>query len=759
MSYHHRFRLVCGLLAFTVLLSAFLSGCASPTPEPTEPPAPSATVAPKPSPTLEPTAPPTPEPTDTPEPTVEPTPTEEPAARFGLLASPLPVTSAGFASYQPVQVGVPAAHAGYSLPVDLNSVVVDQRFVFTEAQRQLLSANGFVVAPSEYREFFHLYEEARYAEMPVFVTTDSVYHVYHLLFDKVLRTLEDERFRADLDKMTAGMVWAAETQHETLKGTALEGAALRNLAYFAVAQRLLNPAAPVPQAVREQVEAELALIEAHQGFVTSPILGYPEDYSQYVPRGHYNKNEARRQYFKAMMWYGRINFRLKEADETLSALLIAQALANTEIEGEPASAIWERIYEPTSFMVGISDDLDIYDYHPLMEEVYGSLGNNPTIFLDEAKLPQFIAAAKELPPPQINSMLVYVWEDRDVATQGFRFMGQRFVIDAYIFQQMMFRNVGVLGDARMLPKGLDIFSAMGSQEAYRILQEMDETHYLNFNEQMSKVQGEVSALEMDSWTQNLYWVWLYSFQPLIEVKGEAYPAFMRNTAWTRKDLHTALGSWTELKHDTILYAKQAYAELGGVFEEPEFKGYVEPNPEAFARLAALTRMTIDGLEARDLLSGSEAMWETKDNLARLELLLTQLASIAEKELAGTPLTPEEQEVILYYGGLLENLTIAAADKDEVEGRAFVEDEEAAVIADVATDPNGFVLEEAVGRIFEIYVVAEIEGSPIVTKGGVFSYYEFPWPMSDRLTDETWREMLSTAQTPPRPQWTGSFIAE
>jgi hypothetical protein len=759
MSYHHRFRLVCGLLAFTVLLSAFLSGCASPSPQATEPPVPSATVAPKPSPTLQPTAPPTPESTDTPEPTVEPTPTEEPVARFGLLASPLPVTMAGFASYEPLPVGVPAAHGGYALPVDLNKVLVDQRFVFTEAQRQLLSNNGFVVAPSEYKEFFHLYEEARYAEMPVFVTTDSVYHVYHLLFDKVLRTLEEERFRPDLEKLTAGMVWAAEYQHETLKGTTLEGAALRNLAYFAVAQRLLNPAAPVPQAVREQVEAELALIEAHEGFVTSPILGYPEDYSQYVPRGHYNKNEARRQYFKAMMWYGRINFRLKEADETLSALLIAQALANTEIEGEPASGIWERIYEPTSFMVGISDDLDIYDYHPLIEEVYGSLGNDPTIFLDESRLGQFSTAAKELPPPQINSMLVYVWEDRDEATQGFRFMGQRFVIDAYIFQQMMFRNVGVLGDARMLPKGLDIFSAMGSEEAYRILQEMDETHYLNFNEQMRKVQGEISALEMDSWTQNLYWGWLYSFQPLIEVKGQAYPAFMRSTAWTRKDLHTALGSWTELKHDTILYAKQAYAELGGVFEEPEFKGYVEPNPEAFARLAALTRMTIDGLEARDLLSGSEAMWETKDNLERLELLLTQLASIAEKELAGTPLSQEEQEVILYYGGLLENLTIAAADKDEVEGRAFVEDEEAAVIADVATDPNGFVLEEGVGRIFEIYVVVEIEGRPAVTKGGVFSYYEFPWAMSDRLTDETWRGMLDTGQTPPRPQWTGSFIAE
>jgi hypothetical protein len=141
------------------------------------------------------------------------------------------------------------------------------------------------------------------------------------------------------------------------------------------------------------------------------------------------------------------------------------------------------------------------------------------------------------------------------------------------------------------------------------------------------------------------------------------------------------------------------------------------------------------------------------------MLLAQLTGIAEKELTGAPLTQEEQDAILYYGGLLENLTIAAADKDEVEGRAFVEDEEAAVVADVATDPMGFVLEEGVGRIFEIYVVAEIEGHLVLTKGGVFSYYEFPWPMSDRLTDEAWREMLDAGQAPPRPYWTAAFTGE
>jgi hypothetical protein len=747
-------RLFLSVSVVIMVLAGSLSGCAAPTPEPTQPaPTAALTTAPQ----ISPAATPSPTPTATPEPTVEPTPTptEEPGPRVGFLASPVLAARVGFATYGPLETTVPPSHAGYTLPVDLNNVILDDGFEFSQAQEGLLTHNGFVVSPAEYLEFFQLYEQARYAELPIFITTDSVYHVYHLLFDKVLRNLEDEQFQPDLATLSAGMLWAAQSQYEALEGTSLEEPARRNLAYFAVANRLLDPDIAIPEVVRDDVEAELALIEAHQGFFVSPILGYEEDYSQYVPRGHYTKNEARQQYFKAMMWYGRINFRLKERGETLSALLMAQALANTQIDEQPASQIWERIYEPTSFLVGVSDDLDIYDYHPLMEEVYGPVGSDPTIFADDEKLTQFIDAAKELPPPQINSMWVWVWEDREEATQGFRFMGQRFVIDAYIFQQLMFRNVGTLADPRMLPKGLDIFCAMGSEEAYGILSEMDEPHYLNYDRQMNKLRGEIAALETDSWTQNLYWAWLYSFHPLIEVKGNGYPAFMRNQAWTRKDLHTALGSWTELKHDTILYAKQAYAELGGGPMELELPGYVEPNPEAFARLAALTKMTIDGLEARELLSGVD-----RDNLERLERLLILLKDIAEKELQGTPLNEEEQDVIHFYGGLLEGLTLAAADQDEGEGgRSFLEDEEAAVIADVATDPLGTVLEEGVGRIFEIYVVVGMEGRLYMTKGGVFSYYEFPWPMSDRLTDEAWREMLDAGQAPDRPHWTESFIAQ
>ena len=44
----------------------------------------------------------------------------------------------------------------------------------------------------------------------------------------------------------------------------------------------------------------------------------------------------------------------------------------------------------------------------------------------------------------------------------------------------------------------------------------------------------------------------------------------------------------------------------------------------------------------------------------------------------------------------------------------------------------------------------------VTKGGVFSYYEFGWPSSDRLTDEKWLQMLKDGEAPEQPEWTSSL---
>ena len=162
------------------------------------------------SPVAAPTSMPQPvQPTDTAQPVVSPT---EDAV---IPTPPANVYAPAFAAFQPVSVNIPVSFNGgdYSLPVDLANVQHANEIPLTESQRQLLSQNGFVVLPpkpAEFREFYQIYEQGRYAFHPVFVTTDSIYHVYHLLFDKMLRDLERDSFIGILNSLTSS-AWGAST--------------------------------------------------------------------------------------------------------------------------------------------------------------------------------------------------------------------------------------------------------------------------------------------------------------------------------------------------------------------------------------------------------------------------------------------------------------------------------------------------------------------------------------------------------------------
>ena len=199
-------------------------------------------------------------------PTQTPLPVASPTAEAVEPALPADVYAPAFAAFKPVAVDIPATFNGgdYTLPVDLAGVQFADQIQFTETQRQLLSQNGFVVLPpkpGEYREFYQVYEAGRYDMHPVFVTTDSIYHVYHLLFDKMMRDLERDSFIASLNTLTSTMLDASYRQYQALQGTALEEPALRNVAFFAVAAQLLGLPDAVPSEAADLVNAELALIE------------------------------------------------------------------------------------------------------------------------------------------------------------------------------------------------------------------------------------------------------------------------------------------------------------------------------------------------------------------------------------------------------------------------------------------------------------------------------------------------------------------
>lgn len=658
--------------------------------------------------------------------------------------------SAKFAEYTPMAVTANPSLKTYSVLPDLSKVVNLDKFPIDENCRNALASNLFYMRSSGDEQIYDVYKHCKDAGIPAFVTADTVLHAYHILFDNILRMLEVSKFSPSIEELSQAMLDESRSQACSGIKEVCE-AALKNMAFFGVALTLLGKDADVPSEVRDMIDREIALIDAHSGFDVSLIFGYDEDYSQYVPRGHYTRNDTLKKYFRAMMWYGRMFFPFATVDEDYNKLQARRAIMITmSLKSRPFD-LWSSVYEPTVFFVGETDDLSVYDYNGLIREVYGDTVSLSDLS-DDAKILSFIEKAKKLRAPKIISTDISDGENKD-KLKGFRFMGQRFIPDSYIFQELVYDKVGTVDFPRLFPMGLDVMAVLGSKRAYDILDKLGETGYAKYKEQFESLKQQFAAFGDDTWTQNLYWCWLYCLMALLNEKGEGYPAFMTRQAWTDKELNTSLGSWAELRHDTILYAKQSYTLRATAImpHEESAKGYVEPNAELYSRLASLAKMTIDGLSKRGLLID-----EFGDKLQSLYDTLVSLKQISEKELTSTPLTEEENSLIEYFGSRLEGITTFSPEiNDSISCDA---DKKMAIIADVHTDVNTeMVLEEGVGNPYHIYVVVEVNGVQYLMKGGAFSYYEFKHPMGDRLTDEKWQQMLKEGKAPEVPEWTKSFV--
>lgn len=681
---------------------------------------------------------------------------------------------------------VTAEVASYKVDEDLGNVMNGSDYADFDEGRQHLVSDGFYVQGASSCEFHEIYESDRYFYVPNFVTVDSLMHAYHLYFAHMMKETEKDKLYDILVELTDRMLELSKSQQDEMglasksdaKTESWKTASDRNIAYFAIAKALLDesydPAKDkdIDKEALEVIEEELSLIEGAEGIGTSPITGgeEAEDYSQYKPRGYYDTDENLKRYFKAMMWYGRRNF--KQDSETMdkSAMLMTLAMDDDAYED------WSTIYAVTSFFAGASDDNGVCEYQPLIEEAYQKSCKDikGSSIIDDEAFEKFHEATGKLDPPEINSVPMEDdggETDKAEVNAGFRFMGQRFSIDAAIFQKLIYSSVGENknGDKRMLPEALDIPAAFGNKTAEDILtNDLKAKEYKDYAENLAALQSRIENSSEDSWYSSLYSEWLNTLRPLLEEKGSGYPMFMQSDGWKYKALESFLGSYTELKHDTVLYSKQVIAEAGGDDpDEKDDRGYVEPEVKVYKRFVELAEGTSTGLEKFDLLTDT-----AKTDLERLKFLAESFEEISKKELRDETLTDDEYELIRSYGVELEHFW-EEANKDEVDsdndGYGIATNMfPAALVVDVATDPDGKVLELATGRISTIYVVVPVDGTLRIAKGGVYDFYQFEQPINERLTDHEWRVMLGIDaddngnyhwegdELPDKPEWTEKY---
>lgn len=700
---------------------------------------------------------------------------------------------AGF--YEKTTVSAEPEIPQYNLPLDLSLIAnpgVLQRL--SDSDAAMLSRNGFVVKNWDGDDFAEAYKTLQDAEIPVFVTTDALLHLYHLQFDETLREIEETYLYNDVCALSKAMLERMKKVYAESDDAVLKEAARRNVAYYNTALRLLAPESPVIDYVKNEVEAELANVEKQKEDI-SPIFNYVEDYSQYIPRGHYTRSETLKNYFKGLMWYGRLTFLIKGGDpfgpdreflvspreakvQTIAGAMSSIALDDTILaDNRTGRQAWERIYAVTSFYVGLADDLTPDEYQDCLVKALGKYYKNTASLKNENNFLKFKAEIVKLRAPAIYSgtggMIVTdpaallrqpsaeTLNNMLETTKGFRLMGQRFVPDSYFMGQLVFPSVGTAGSNgmftnnegyRRFPRGLDVMAVLGSKRALTILNNLKDDDYKGYRAALEKLQAETREIKSDKeWNTNLYWGWMYCLKSLLNENWNGCQTFMTTPEYLDKNLNTVLGSWVQLRHDTILYAKQDY--MVWAHDEPEpVTGYVEPVPEFFAHLLDLARMTRKGLSDMKVLSD-----DAKQRFTAFEKLTEKLFAISEKELRNGNLSEEEYAFIRDIADNIKQVCVKTETNPE-NGTETSADYRTTLIVDVHTDPNtGCVLEEGTGYLnLMIAACIQPDGRIVLSAGPVFSYYEFKHPMNDRLTDEKWREMLSGPNAPARPEWTDSF---
>ena len=593
-----------------------------------------------------------------------------------------------------------------------------------------LGRNGFAIVPAQHQQLFHVYEQNDYHEFPAFVTTDLFLQLYHLYFDCMLREVEQEKFIPLLDEFCKEARNKLSTENDDPAEQWLS-------TYFTVANALLDGC---PLTTDETAQTEYKKVMESED-APSEFLGYTDvlfNYSLFRPRGHYTRNEALGRYFRTMMWLQTVPFQTDKEEDMKKALMLAQLIGhNTKL-----TKLYKQLTEPMTYLMGQPDDVSILQVWQLHQQ--------------EPDFKKLCKKIDEIAEKQTRIRPKFLHTSRNKV----RLMPQRYQPDAEVLQEMV--DYDSETTKRKAPKGLDVFAAMGVSAAEKILvDELNEpSRWGKYTTNLKRMKKRMNEIK---WSENASTQWMSALKTIAD-KPQHAPYFMLTPEWDKKSLNAMLGSWTELKHDAILYAKQPMgAECGGAGPpDPIVKGYVEPNIQFWQKAIDLLKENKKILSTHNLLTEKIAN-ANQQLIEQAEFLL----AMSKKELKGEVLKDVEYDQLEYIGAKFENMSLDLLRDSEHEFWSWEAiqgpDRKVALVADVYTanadnNPDKSILYEAIGDADEIYVVVEIGGYLWLTRGAVFSYREFDRPIDEqRMNDEEWQQYLEHHPRWGVPEWMNPII--
>ena len=655
---------------------------------------------------------------------------------------------------------------------------IDSKYALTPYEKELLSEHGFVVTSRlSRRTMFRAFGEIWNNDLPVFVSTDAILQAVHVSYDNVLKEVERTVLAPRLNTLLTDLRLQVPILADRYSTETRMQQMLRDVDLYLTVAHILLGAPATPYFFENSGNVQVILNDIASASPRNlPLFAATErtmDFSQFIVRGHYTQDSLLGRYFRSMIWLGRTELMLLPPEGTLTvwpkediqrqaidAMLIAEA-----VSGAGASSTVSGIDSLISFMVGEQDNVTLENLMEVRDEAGVT---SPADLFDTALFTTFQSklAEKAFAFQRINSQIIMT--DPCDPTQvrppsSFLLLGQRFVIDSFIMGGVVYDKILFNGNkiVRILPSTLDVLFALGNDASAQILQSQLDLYKYGTN--LAGLRYLVDAYDPSFWDASLFNSWLRMLRTLNPPADRgALPPFMQTAAWWQEKMNTQLASWAELRHDNLLYAKQSYTP-GVICSYPE--SYVEPFPEFFDALkdfSSLAANRFGDLGLAGIASYYAGVTHTADTLA----------SIARKELAGTPLLAEESQFLhsmlmieamcgsdyygwyprLYYGD-------SFSPNDPYVPTDFT-------IADVHTAPTdqfgnpvGWVMHAGTGPV-DMAVVIETTpgGGACAFIGPVLSYYEYLATGFQRLTDEEWQSLYQIAPS-LRPSFVNLYLAD
>jgi len=689
------------------------------------------------------------------------------------------------------------------------------QFKLDDKELDVLKKNGFVVSERNGSySFVDVYLMLYNAHVPVFVSLDSMLHAWHSSFDKMLEEAEAKFLHPLIVQIVSSMRIGIREIYGTSFKVGLPDDLTNTIQdvdfFLGTASMLLSPVQmgkveekpnknnwyteikdetksidPIPDTfgVSDRIEN---VIQAVQKEIISNIQIFgnvrKEDFSQFKPRGHYDRTDTLKRYFRAMMWFGRMNLYVTGKDsqpsELGASLLMLHLMTVTK-----SYTMWSEFDNLLRIYVGHTDSLNFDSLQRLVQISDVCMGdvfsvNNPTYTLKMMENLQEIIMKSSLGKQLINSTITKV-DDANTGSEielprAFTFMGQRFTIDNWMHTKVVY---GEMKGNRRNPSALDVAYSVFNNlnvtklQAERMTRNSSDKNFVKFRDgvpypvELEATRQAIGKIDTSVWRESIYMLWLDTLRELSKddekiLNNKFVPQFLKTHAWAMKDLETQLGSWAQLRHDSLLYVKQGY---GSVCACDYPHGYVDPRVNVWTKFILM-------VDQMALVLKSTCAQNQVSFLQRFSENLKKLAGMAEKELNGVPFDKTEEEYIknmahkhiigsggeygfdgwyckMFYGG-----PMSSAEWDPI-------------VADVFTNPpcellgdEGAVLLQGVGNINTMYMVADFpNGKNIMFASPVFSHFEMYTNGVQRMTDGEWRKTLREFKTPDHPEWTKDYL--